>query len=82
MEKKKLSRSSQLDVEKCIENTGGSKFDLVILGSAHARKISRINKNSDHTEHVNPVVTALLDIQTGKITKEELKQVLSETFTN
>ena len=72
MIEKKLSRASQIDIQKCVKNVGGSKFDLVILGAAHARDISRTHKLSGRTDHVNPIISALLDIQNGKIGDKKL----------
>ncbi len=62
------SRGTQVDIEKCAENAG-NMFDLVIAMSARAREIKRLNKHSPHREHQYPVITSLLELQSGQITK-------------
>lgn len=62
-----LSRGPQIDTEKCVENVGMGRFDLVLIAAARAREIKRQHKDSDKREHVHSNVTALLEIQEGKI---------------
>jgi len=66
------SRGTSIDTNKCVENVGGNKFDLVLAAAARAREIKRLNRNSKLFEHTHAVVTALLDVQEGKIGKEYL----------
>jgi DNA-directed RNA polymerase omega subunit len=61
-----LSRGPSIDTEKCVEQAGG-RFDLVLIASARAREIRRQNKHSDKFEHTHALVTALQDIQAGKV---------------
>lgn len=70
-----LSRGPQIDTEKCVENVGMGRFDLVLIAAARAREIKRQNKDSDKREHVHSNITALLEIQEGKIGKEYLAKV-------
>jgi DNA-directed RNA polymerase omega subunit len=67
MKTKPLSRGPQLDNELCVVNSGGGRFDMVIVAAARAREIKRQHKESDKREHVFPIVTALLEIQEGKL---------------
>jgi DNA-directed RNA polymerase omega subunit len=60
------SRGPTIDTEKCVANTPG-RFDLVIIAAARAREIRRQNKDSEKFEHVHSCVTALLDIQEGRV---------------
>ena len=57
------SRHEQLDVEKCVKQSGGNRFDLIIAASHRARQIKTQNQNSTHMEHHHGVLTALLEIQ-------------------
>ena len=70
-----LSRGPQIDTEKCAENAGGNRFDLVLVASARAREISRKHKHDELTTQVNSPVSALLDIQEGRVGKEYLRKV-------
>lgn len=68
-----LSRGPDIDTQLCSELMGG-RFDMVIAASNRAKEIKRNNKDSDKFEHTHPVVTALLEIQEGKIGKEYLSK--------
>lgn len=70
-----LSRGTAIDTEKCVENAGGNRFDLVLIAAARAREIKRHNRESDKREHVHSNITALEDIQAGKVGKEYLKRI-------
>jgi len=70
-----LSRGTAIDTEKCVENAGGNRFDLVLIAAARAREIKRHNRESDKREHVHSNITALEDIQSGKVGKEYLKRI-------
>lgn len=61
MSKQKLSRTPQLDMDKCVKNAGDNKFDMVIYGAARAREIAR--KHRGNTEYCNPVMSSLLELE-------------------
>lgn len=69
------SRGPDLDMDKCVENAGGNRFDLVIMASARAREIRRKNAESHRHEHTHSVVTALEDFQNGTVGAEYIKRV-------
>jgi DNA-directed RNA polymerase omega subunit len=71
---KTLSRGPSVDTEKCVTHVGG-RFDLVLIATARAREIRRQHSASDKREHVHSTVTALLEIQEGKVGREYLKRV-------
>ena len=71
----KLSRALDLDVEKCVENAGGNRFDLVIMAAARVRELSQQHKHSESRTHIYPSLTALAEFQEGKIGREYLKRV-------
>ena len=64
-----LSRGPTIDTEKCVENVGMSRFDLVLIAAARAREIKRQHRDNPNASfgQVHTVVSALLDIQEGKI---------------
>jgi DNA-directed RNA polymerase omega subunit len=62
-----LSRGTDIDMDKCVESAGGNRFDLVLIASAKSREIHRQNVGSNKREHVHSIVTALEEIQAGKV---------------
>jgi DNA-directed RNA polymerase omega subunit len=58
-----------------VAQVGGSRFDLVLIATVRARELSRRHKAAGHSTQINAPVSALLDIQEGKIGKEYLKKV-------
>lgn len=68
------SRGTQVDTTACVDKIG-NRFDLILAASARAREISRLNRNSTRFEHTHSPVTALLEVQEGKIGREYLKKV-------
>jgi len=75
MKSKTLSRGPSIDTEKCVENIGGNRFDLVLIATERAREIKRQNQESDKREHVYSIISALSDIQEGSVGKEYLKKL-------
>lgn len=68
------SRGTQIDTTVCVDKIG-NRFDLILAASARAREISRLNRSSTRFEHTHAPVTALLEVQEGKIGREYLKKV-------
>ena len=75
MKNKSLSRGPEIDTEKCVENIGGNRFDLVLIASARARELSRRHKAAELQTQMNAPVAALLDVQSGAVGREYLKNV-------
>jgi DNA-directed RNA polymerase omega subunit len=71
---KTFSRCSEVDTDKCVELAGG-RYNLVLMASVRTREIASRNRSSMLHEHLHPNVTALLEIQEGKIGQEYLKKV-------
>jgi DNA-directed RNA polymerase subunit K/omega len=71
----KLSRGPSINLEQCVEMSGGDRFNLVLMASIRSREISRQHKNSENREHIYPNVSALLEFQEGKIGPEYIKKV-------
>ena len=70
-----LSRSSEIDNDKCVELSGGNRFNLVIMAAARSREIKRQNKESNKFEHLHSNITALKEFQEGKLNSEYIKRV-------
>ena len=75
MKVRTLSRGPSIDTEKCVENVGGNRFDLVLIAAVRSRELARKHKNAELTTQMNAPVAALLDIQTGLVGKEYLRKV-------
>jgi DNA-directed RNA polymerase omega subunit len=69
------SRGTAIDTEKCVAQINGNKYDLVLAAAARSREIKRRNQSSMRQEHVGAPVSALLEIQEGKVTNEYLLHV-------
>ena len=69
-----LSRGPEIDTDVCVANIG-NRYNLVIVAAHRAKEIKRQHKDSMKREHVHSNITALLEIQTGKIGPEYLKRV-------
>lgn len=71
-----LSRGPGIDTEQCVANVG-NKFDLVLIAAARARELKRQNRENPNATfaQVHTTVTALLDIQEGRVGREYLKKV-------
>jgi DNA-directed RNA polymerase subunit K/omega len=70
-----LSRSSEVDTDLCVANSGGNRFMLVIMAAARSREIRRQHKSSDKFEHLHSNITALKEFQEGKLNGEYLKRI-------
>lgn len=70
-----INRGCEVDTDKCVQNAGGNRFDMILIATIRAREIARQNRESLKHEHRHSVVTALLEIQDGKIDKEYLKRI-------
>jgi len=75
MSTNRSSRSLQIDLNQCIENVGGNRFTLVVIAAARAREISQNNRHSDKHEHIHTPLTAMLEIQNGKLGIEGVRKV-------
>ena len=70
-----LSRSSEVDTDLCVANSGGNRFMLVIMAAARSREIRRQHKSSDKFEHLHSNITALKEFQEGKLNVDYVKKM-------
>lgn len=69
----KLSRHPELDLEKCVTNCGGNKYEMILIAAQRGREIAA--KHSGNKAYSSPCVDALLEIQEGKIGREYLAKL-------
>jgi len=69
------SRGTMIDTEQCVVNVGHNRFNLVLIATARAREIKRQHKESEKREHIFPIITALEEIQDGKIGSDYIRKV-------
>jgi DNA-directed RNA polymerase omega subunit len=67
---RKVSRGSQVDMERVIRQSGNGRFDMVIQATQRAREIKQQNRHSMREEHLHGIVTALLEIESGKVDQD------------
>ncbi len=72
---KALSRGPSLDMDKCVENAGGNRFNLVLIASERSREIKRQHRESERREHIYSTITALEEVQASKIGIEYLAKI-------
>ena len=75
MANKLNSRALSVDIEKCVEESGGNRFNLVLMASQRARQIRHQNHSSDKHEHLHANITALIEIQEGQYKDDMFKKV-------
>lgn len=66
------SRSTQIDLEKCVEQAGGSRYNMIIAVSNRLRELKRRARETG--VYVTPI-DALLEMQEGRI---DMRQYLSK----
>lgn len=68
-------RSTSIDMDKCVEQAGGNRFELVLMAAARAREIRRQQASSSKFEHLHTPVTALLEFQEGQLDRDYIRKV-------
>jgi DNA-directed RNA polymerase omega subunit len=61
------SRSPDIDTERCVDQAGGNRFNLVLIAAQRAKEIRRRQLQDTPQVHSLPCVSALLEIQEGKV---------------
>jgi len=74
-----LSRGPTVDTDQCVNMSGGNRFNLVLIAAARSREIKRQHRESAVREHIYSNVTALLEIQDGKIGADYIKKIKFDT---
>ena len=68
---KNETRHSQIDVEKCVRNSGNNKFDLILAATARVREL---RQQQHETAPVATITDVLLEIQINQIDIKEYKR--------
>ena len=71
----KHSRGTELDNDKCVQQAGGNRFEMVLMAAVRARDIQKQHVASGKKDHCHSNVAALLDIQSGLVKRDILKRV-------
>ncbi len=70
---KKQYSDKPLDNDRCVEQVG-NRFDLILIASARARELHRGHQKMVSTVNSAPI-TALREIEEGRIGREYLKRI-------
>jgi len=60
-----LSRGPEIDMEKCVREAGGGRYDMVLIGAQRLRELKRIHR--EDTSRYVTCVDALSEIQAGQV---------------
>jgi DNA-directed RNA polymerase subunit K/omega len=70
-----LSRGPDIDMEKCLAQAGGNRYDMIIIASQRAREITRKHRSDERTDAAYPIVNALKQLEAGDYGKEYLRKI-------
>jgi len=76
MESKITTVSSGLDIQKCVKNVGGSRFELILIAATRSREIAQKRNIANAADsamkfRMKPNIEALQEIEEGRYTKED-----------
>ena len=72
-----LSRTPEVDIEKCVKLIGDRNL-MVVIASSRAKELQRAAKYRGDQVYRSATVDALLDIQTGVIDIEYIRKIKFE----
>lgn len=59
------SRGPEIDMEKCVREAGGGRYDMVLIGAQRLRELKRIHR--EDTSRYVTCVDALNEIASGQV---------------
>lgn len=59
------SRGPEIDMEKCVQQAGGGRYDMILIAAQRLRELKRIHR--EDTSRYVTCVDALREIQTGQV---------------
>ena len=59
------SRGPKIDMEQCVRQAGGGRYDMVLIGAQRLRELKRVHR--EDTSRYVTCVDALVEIQTGQV---------------
>jgi hypothetical protein len=60
-----LSRGPEINMEQCVRQAGGGRYDMVLIGAQRLRELKRVHR--EDTARYVTCVDALLEIQAGQV---------------
>jgi len=69
-----LSRTLEVDVEKCVRLIGDRNL-MVVIATARAKELQRAARYREDQVYRSPAIDALLDIQNGVIDIEYIRKM-------
>jgi hypothetical protein len=63
------SRGPEIDMEQCVQQAGGGRYDMVLIGAQRLRELKRIHR--EDTSRYVTCVDALHEIQAGQVKLED-----------
>ena len=63
------SRGPKIDMEECVRQAGGGRYDMVLIAAQRLRELKRVHRE-DTTRYVT-CVDALTEIQAGQVNLED-----------
>jgi len=65
MKSRIASRGPQIDMEKCVQQAGGGRYDMVLIGAQRLRELKRQHRTN--TDRYVTCVDALMEVQAGQV---------------
>ena len=65
MKSRIASRGPEIDMEQCVRQAGGGRYDMVLIGAQRLRELKRVHRE-DTTRYVT-CVDALMEVQSGQV---------------
>ena len=59
------SRGPQIDMEKCVRQAGGGRYDMVLIGAQRLRELKRQHRTN--ADRYVTCVDALIEVQAGQV---------------
>jgi hypothetical protein len=59
------SRGPEIDMQKCVNQAGGGRYDMVLIGAQRLRELKRVHR--ENTARYVTCVDALIDVQNGVV---------------
>jgi DNA-directed RNA polymerase subunit K/omega len=71
----KPSRGPTVDHEKCLQQAGGNRYNMILIAAQRAREIARKHRVDERKDAPYPVVNALAELEAGAYGIEYLKKL-------
>jgi hypothetical protein len=65
MKSRIASRGPEIDMEQCVRQAGGGRYDMVLVGAQRLRELKRVHR--ENTSRYVTCVDALVEIQAGQV---------------